>query len=75
MLMTRIKAGGPAIEEQGILVAFIVFMIAFSLMSDRFLSAGNIMSVFRQSAIIGVMEPGAWPVTRRCMTRPSLRSR
>lgn len=56
--MTRLKAGGPAIAKQGILVAFIVFMIAFSLMSDRFLSADNIMSVFRQSAIIGVMALG-----------------
>lgn len=58
MLLTRLKAGGPAIARQGILVAFLLFMVAFSLMSDRFLSADNFMSVFRQSAIIGVMALG-----------------
>lgn len=58
MLMTRLKAGGPAIAKQGIWIAFILFMIVFALMSDRFLSADNVMSVFRQSAIIGVMALG-----------------
>jgi ribose transport system permease protein len=58
MLLTRLKAGGPAIAKQGILVAFILFMIAFTLMSDRFMTADNLMSVFRQSAIIGIMALG-----------------
>ncbi len=58
MLLTRLKAGGPAIAKQGILVAFILFMIVFSLASDRFLSMDNVMSVLRQSAIIGVMALG-----------------
>ena len=58
MLLTRLKAGGPAIAKQGILVAFILFMIAFSLASDRFMSTDNVLSVLRQSAIIGVIALG-----------------
>lgn len=58
MLLSRLKAGGPAIAKQGILVAFILFMVLFTLMSDRFMTTGNILSVFRQSAIIGVMALG-----------------
>ena len=58
MLLTRLKAGGPAIAKQGILLAFILFMIVFTLMSDRFMTPDNLMSVFRQSAIVGVMALG-----------------
>jgi ribose transport system permease protein len=58
MPLTRLKAGGPAVAKQGILIAFALFMIAFSLMSDRFLSVDNISAVIRQSAIIGVMAVG-----------------
>lgn len=58
MLLNRLRAGGPAIAKQGILMAFVLFMIVFSLMSDRFLTTDNIMSVFRQSSIIGVMALG-----------------
>ncbi|MCB8839943.1 ABC transporter permease [Aurantimonas sp. VKM B-3413] len=43
---------------QGILIAFVVFMIGFSLFSDRFLSPDNLMTVLRQAAIIGVMAVG-----------------
>ncbi|MCC5961846.1 MAG: ABC transporter permease [Rhodobacteraceae bacterium] len=58
MLIDRLKAGGPAIAKQGILVAFILFMIVFSVMSDRFMTTGNVMSVFRQATIIGVIALG-----------------
>ncbi|MGY6548913.1 MAG: ABC transporter permease [Roseinatronobacter sp.] len=58
MFSTRLKAGGPAIAKQGILVAFILSMIVFSVMSDRFMTSGNIMLVFRQAAIIGVIALG-----------------
>ena len=58
MLTSRLKAGGPAIAKQGILLAFILFMIVFSFMSDRFMTPDNVMSVFRQAAIVGVMALG-----------------
>jgi ribose transport system permease protein len=58
MLLTRVKAGGPAIAKQGILIAFLLFMVVFTLLSDRFLTVDNVMSVFRQSAIIGVIALG-----------------
>ena len=58
MLIDRLRAGGPAIAKQGILVAFILFMIAFSFMSERFMTTGNVMSVFRQATIIGVIALG-----------------
>ena len=54
--MTRLKAGGPAIAKQGILVAFILFMIAFSLMSDRFLSADRKRSDISEKAIMNTMK-------------------
>jgi ribose transport system permease protein len=58
MLIERLKAGGPTLAKQGILVAFILFMIVFSFMSDRFMTTGNVMSVFRQATIVGVMALG-----------------
>lgn len=49
---------GQLLASQGILIAFAVFMIAFGLTSDRFLSVANLESVVRSSAIIGVMALG-----------------
>ncbi len=46
------------LAQQGILIAFAIFMIAFALVSDRFLSAENLMSVVRQAAVIGCMAVG-----------------
>ena len=51
------KLGGVA-ARQGITIAFVMFIIGFSIFSDRFLSADNVMSVVRQAAIIGVMAIG-----------------
>ncbi|SER59154.1 monosaccharide ABC transporter membrane protein, CUT2 family [Tranquillimonas rosea] len=46
------------LAKQGILIAFALFMLGFALFSERFLSADNVMTVLRQSAIIGVMAVG-----------------
>jgi len=58
MAETRLKSIGGVLARQGILVAFVLFLIGFAIFSDRFLSAENIMSVVRASAIIGVMALG-----------------
>lgn len=44
--------------RQGILIAFAVFIIGFTLANDRFLSPDNVMGVIRSSAILGVMALG-----------------
>lgn len=49
---------GAQLERHGILLAFILFMIGFSLASDRFMSGDNVMSVLRQASIIGTMALG-----------------
>lgn len=46
------------LERHGILLAFILFMIAFSLSSDRFMSTDNLMSVLRQVSIVGTIALG-----------------
>lgn len=43
---------------QGILIAFVVFMVIFALASPKFLSLDNLQSVVRSSAILGVMALG-----------------
>lgn len=43
---------------QGILIAFAIFMVGFALVSDRFLSPGNVMAVVRQASIIGCIAVG-----------------
>jgi ribose transport system permease protein len=58
MVLTRMRASGPVVAKQGILLAFVVFLIVFTLASDRFLTVENFLSVFRQSAIIGIMALG-----------------
>lgn len=49
---------GSILAKQGILIAFAVFMIAFTLANAKFLSVDNIFSVVRSSAILGVMALG-----------------
>lgn len=49
---------GQFLASQGIIIAFIAFMIIFTLVSPRFLSPDNVMGVIRSSAIIGVMALG-----------------
>lgn len=44
--------------RQGILVAFVVFMIAFAIANPRFIDIDNISGVIRSSAILGVMALG-----------------
>jgi len=49
---------GAFIARQGILIAFILFMIGFTIANDRFLDPDNILGVIRSSAILGVMALG-----------------
>lgn len=44
--------------RQGILIAFAVFLVGFTLANERFLSPDNVMGVLRSSAILGVMALG-----------------
>lgn len=52
------KDVGQFLARQGILIAFAVFMIGFTIANERFLSPENIMGVIRSSAILGVMALG-----------------
>ncbi len=49
---------GRFMARQGILIAFAVFLIGFTLANERFLSLDNVMGVVRSSAILGVMALG-----------------
>lgn len=49
---------GSALAKQGILVAFALFIIAFTLANPKFLSVDNMFSVVRSSAILGIMALG-----------------
>ena len=46
------------LAKQGILIAFAVFMIAFTIANPKFLTVDNVFSVVRSSAILGVMALG-----------------
>jgi ribose transport system permease protein/putative xylitol transport system permease protein len=46
------------LAKQGILIAFAIFMIAFTLANAKFLTVDNLFSVARSSAILGVMALG-----------------
>jgi ribose transport system permease protein/putative xylitol transport system permease protein len=46
------------LAKQGILIAFALFMIGFTLANAKFLSVDNVFSVVRSSAILGVMALG-----------------
>lgn len=52
------KGVGGFLARQGILVAFALFMIGFSIANARFIEPENIMGVVRSSAILGVMALG-----------------
>ncbi|MDG1119286.1 MAG: ABC transporter permease [Flavimaricola sp.] len=58
MAETRAKTIGQFLARQGILVAFVLFMIGFALANGRFLGIDNIMGVVRSSAILGVIALG-----------------
>lgn len=49
---------GTVLAKQGILIAFAVFMIAFTLANQKFISVDNLFSVVRSSAILGIMALG-----------------
>tara|TARA_R110001606_G_scaffold108060_3_gene233044 strand:- start:408 stop:1379 length:972 start_codon:yes stop_codon:yes gene_type:complete len=44
--------------KQGILAAFVIFILVFALAEAKFISADNVLSVVRSSAIIGIMALG-----------------
>lgn len=46
------------LTKQGILIAFAVFMIAFTFANPKFLTLDNVFSVVRSSAILGVIALG-----------------
>lgn len=49
---------GSMLAKQGILIAFVVFMVGFTIANPKFLTPDNILSVVRSSAILGVMALG-----------------
>lgn len=55
--LTKENIGG-FLARQGILVAFVIFMIGFTIANERFLAIDNVMGVIRSSAILGVMALG-----------------
>lgn len=55
--MTRERIGG-LLARQGILIAFVVFMIVFAIANPRFIAVDNILGVVRSTAILGVMALG-----------------
>ncbi|MBB5514878.1 ribose/xylose/arabinose/galactoside ABC-type transport system permease subunit [Rubricella aquisinus] len=52
------KSIGGFLAKQGILVAFLVFMVVFAIANPRFIDIDNISGVIRSSAILGVMALG-----------------
>ncbi len=46
------------LARQGILVAFVVALVAFTFASDRFMTADNVMTVVRQASIVGTIALG-----------------
>ncbi|CAN0219434.1 unnamed protein product, partial [Chrysoparadoxa australica] len=56
--LTKQGGIGDFLARQGILIAFVVFMVGFSIANARFIDPDNIMGVVRSSAIMGVMALG-----------------
>ncbi|MDI3338812.1 ABC transporter permease [Defluviimonas aestuarii] len=54
----RLKSLTSMLARHGILVAFILFMIGFTIANQRFLGLDNVLGVIRSSAILGVMALG-----------------
>jgi ribose transport system permease protein/putative xylitol transport system permease protein len=55
--ITKMQVGN-FLARQGILVAFALFIIGFTLANQRFLDPDNVLGVIRSSAILGVMALG-----------------
>ncbi len=55
--LSKEKIGG-ILARQGILVAFVLFMVGFALANQRFIAPDNVLGVIRSSAILGVMALG-----------------
>src|SRR6056297_3218957 len=55
--MNRQKIG-TFLAKQGILIAFVLFIVGFTLANPKFLTVDNMFSVVRSSAILGVMALG-----------------
>ncbi|TMM54745.1 ABC transporter permease [Sulfitobacter sabulilitoris] len=55
--LSRQKIGG-VLARQGILIAFVVFMVGFAMANQRFIAVDNVFGVIRSSAILGVMALG-----------------
>jgi ribose transport system permease protein/putative xylitol transport system permease protein len=49
---------GTFLAKQGILIAFVLFLVGFTLANPKFLTVDNVFSVIRSSAILGVMALG-----------------
>jgi len=58
MADTAVKSIGGVLARQGILVAFILFMVGFALWNPRFIDIDNVFGVVRSSAILGIMALG-----------------
>lgn len=58
MTEINMKTVGSFLARQGILVAFVLFMIGFALANSRFLGIDNVMGVIRSSAILGCIALG-----------------
>ena len=58
--MARLDRGniGGLLAKQGILIAFALFMIVFTIANPKFITIDNVFSVVRSSAILGVMALG-----------------
>ncbi|MGB3316473.1 MAG: ABC transporter permease [Albidovulum sp.] len=54
----RLKSLTGMLARHGILVAFALFMIGFTIANQRFLGLDNVLGVIRSSAILGVMALG-----------------
>jgi ribose/xylose/arabinose/galactoside ABC-type transport system permease subunit len=49
---------GGLLARQGILIAFLAFMVIFALANPRFIAMDNVLGVVRSTAILGVMALG-----------------
>ncbi|WP_424981550.1 ABC transporter permease [Maritalea sp. S77] len=58
MAQGNLKVIGELLAKHGILVAFIIFMIVFTVLNPRFITSDNVLGVVRSSAILGVMAIG-----------------
>lgn len=58
MADTAFKSALGLLARQGILIAFVLFMVGFTLWNPRFIEMDNVFGVVRSSAILGVMALG-----------------